>query len=264
MSKRTIPDYLSTLVSDDLVRIWKPETMVAIERELWIEVMFLQRRLGLKEITLEELRDSERYKSSIDLASIQRRELRTRHDLKARLEEFCYIAGHEHFHLGMTSADVVENVALIRMRQSLMLLGQTYNRPHLLEMAYILPFRGIKGPVGTQQDMLDLLGSEDACDTLDTEVAEHFGFMNVVNSVPQVMYRSIDLQVASELVNTTFQVRSPLQAILRGYLHMILSYQGDTWNEGDVSSSAIRRVALPGIFFATDALLQTERGTLGS
>jgi len=32
---------------------------------------------------------------------------------------------------------------------------------------------------------------------------------------------------------------------------------GDQWNEGDVSCSVVRRVALPGAFFAADGLFQT-------
>ena len=46
----------------------------------------------------------------VDLASIADRERVTRHDVKARIEEFNALAGHEQIHKGMTSRDLTENV----------------------------------------------------------------------------------------------------------------------------------------------------------
>ena len=37
---------------------------------------------------------------------------------------------------------------------------------------------------------------------------------------------------------------------------MVAGVSGHQWNEGDVSDSVVRRVALPGAFFATDGLYQ--------
>ena len=48
-----------------------------------------------------------------------------------------------------------------------------------------------------------------------------------------------------------------LHVILKGYLSMTAALAGDQWNEGDVSCSVVRRVALPDSFFAIDALLET-------
>jgi adenylosuccinate lyase len=48
-----------------------------------------------------------------------------------------------------------------------------------------------------------------------------------------------------------------LAVIVRGYLSMVGELAGDQWNEGDVSDSVVRRVALPDAFFATDGLFQT-------
>jgi len=45
--------------------------------------------------------------------------------------------------------------------------------------------------------------------------------------------------------------------ILRGYLTMVEGLAGDQWNEGDVSCSVVRRVALPDAFFAMDGMLET-------
>ena len=48
-----------------------------------------------------------------------------------------------------------------------------------------------------------------------------------------------------------------LTVMLGGYLAMVTGLVGDQWNEGDVSCSAVRRVALPDAFFAADGLFQT-------
>ena len=48
-----------------------------------------------------------------------------------------------------------------------------------------------------------------------------------------------------------------LAVVLRGHLAMVGELAGDQWNEGDVSDSVVRRVALPDAFFATDGLFQT-------
>ncbi len=48
-----------------------------------------------------------------------------------------------------------------------------------------------------------------------------------------------------------------LAVVLRGYLSMVSELVGDQWNEGDVSCSVVRRVALPDAFFAADGLFQT-------
>ena len=45
--------------------------------------------------------------------------------------------------------------------------------------------------------------------------------------------------------------------MLRGHLSMVSELAGDQWNEGDVSCSVVRRVALPDAFFAADGLFQT-------
>jgi adenylosuccinate lyase len=48
-----------------------------------------------------------------------------------------------------------------------------------------------------------------------------------------------------------------LTVVLRGYAAMTGELAGDQWNEGDVSCSVVRRVALPDAFFAFDGLTET-------
>ena len=66
--------------------------------------------------------DYERVLDDVDLSSIAARERVTRHDVKARIEEFNALAGHEHVHKGMTSRDLTENVEQLQIRRSLELV----------------------------------------------------------------------------------------------------------------------------------------------
>jgi adenylosuccinate lyase len=45
--------------------------------------------------------------------------------------------------------------------------------------------------------------------------------------------------------------------VLSGYVTMTGALAGHQWNEGDVSCSVVRRVALPDAFFAIDGLFET-------
>ena len=60
--------------------------------------------------------------AQVDLASIADREKVTRHDVKARIEEFSALAGHEHIHKGMTSRDLTENVEQLQIKRGLELV----------------------------------------------------------------------------------------------------------------------------------------------
>jgi adenylosuccinate lyase len=62
------------------------------------------------------------------------------------------------------------------------------------------PLRGIKGPVGTAQDQLDLVdGDATKLAQLESAVARHLGFSRSLGSVGQVYPRSLDLDVVAAL-----------------------------------------------------------------
>ena len=345
MTKPLIPDVLAArYASPELVTLWSPKEKVRLERRLWLAVLTAQRDLGVP-VPDGVLADYARVLDHVDLDSIAARERMTRHDVKARIEEFCALAGHEHVHKGMTSRDLTENVEQLQIRRSLLLIrdrvvaalarlaarasqydelvmvGRSHNVPaqvttlgkrfataaeelllayeRLDDLIERYPLRGIKGPVGTAADQLDLLGGDPAkLRQLERRVAEHLGFTRVLSSVGQVYPRSLDFDVLSALAQTTGgpsslattirlmagyelategfkagQVGSSamphkmntrscervngLAVIVRGYLSMIGELAGDQWNEGDVSCSVVRRVALPGAFFAADGLFAT-------
>ncbi|MCH1865100.1 adenylosuccinate lyase [Nocardioides sp. CFH 31398] len=341
----SVPNVLATrYAGSDLAALWSPEHKIVLERRLWIAVLRAQRDLGV-EVPDGVVEAYEKAVDHVDLESIARRERVTRHDVKARIEEFNALAGHEHVHKGMTSRDLTENVELLQLRDSLAMVrdravatavrlarlaaehattvmaGRSHNVAaqattlgkrfataaeelvlgveRVEDLLGRLPLRGIKGPMGTAQDMLDLLDGDAArLAGLEQRVAAHLGFARVLTSVGQVYPRSIDYDVLSslaqlvagpsnlattirlmagnELVTEGFaegQVGSSamphkmntrscervngLAVVVRGNLSMVGELAGDQWNEGDVSCSVVRRVALPDAFFAADGLFRT-------
>jgi adenylosuccinate lyase len=101
-----------------MTSIWSPEGKILLERELWIAVMKAQRDLGL-DIPADAIAAYEKAKTDINVARIMDRERVTRHDVKARIDEFCELAGHEHIHKGMTSRDLTENVEQLQSFRAL-------------------------------------------------------------------------------------------------------------------------------------------------
>ena len=323
--------------------IFLPESKIIAERKLWIAVMRAQANLG-HPIDKNVIADYEKVIAKVDLASIDKREKELRHDVKARIEEFNALAGHQAIHAGMTSRDLTENVEAMQIRDGLQLVhnrviaalgllgdralefkdlpiaGRSHNVPaqittlgkrfasaaeeflfayeRLTSLIERYPIRGIKGPVGTAQDSIDLLGSSKAHSDLETEVAHHLGFANVLDSTGQIYPRSFDFDVVTTLVQLAAapsslatsirlmagadlvtegfkagQVGSSamphkmntrsceringLAVVLRGFASMVGELAGDQWNEGDVSCSVVRRVAIPDAFYAFDGLIET-------
>src|SRR2546421_4023822 len=157
------------------------------------------------------------------------------------------------------------------------------------------PLRGIKGPVGTSADQLSLgvdvaaldsvvarhLGFERVLDSVGQVYPRSLDF-DVLSALVQVaagpssLATTIRLMAGQELATEGFkpgQVGSSamphkmntrsceringLAVVLRGYLSMVGELAGNQWNEGDVSCSVVRRVALPDAFFALDGIFQT-------
>jgi adenylosuccinate lyase len=327
--------------SSQMRQIWSRESKVLKERELWITVMKAQAKLGL-DISEVVLEDYERVKSKIDLSSIDRREAELKHDVKARIEEFNFLAGHQSIHVGLTSRDVTENIEGWQIKQSLHLtlassnlllqelvekiekysdlpiVGRTHNVPAQLttlgrrfaswseEFLFALeslenlesrfPLKGIKGAIGTGSDLKSVVGSN--WQSVEESVLQGLGIEKALIAPSQIYPRSIDFQAISSL----FQLASPLASIatnirlmaglglvaegkassqvgssamphknnprlservnalfivLKGCLTMASEISGNQWNEGDVSESVVRRIALPDAFYCIDAIIRT-------
>ncbi len=345
----TVPNVLANRYASAAMReIWSPENKIIAERRLWLAVLAAQRDLGVDfggdepDTVIAAYSD---VADRVDLAAIAARERITRHDVKARIEEYNALAGYEHVHKGMTSRDLTENVEQLQIVSALTVVrdrlvsslvrlaelateyaaqpiaGRSHNvaaqvttlgkrfataadeqliaYARVSELLARYPLRGIKGPVGTSQDMLDLLGGDvDRLAELERRVAAHLAVPTVLTSTGQVYPRSLDYDVVTalaqaaaapsnvatsirlmaghELVTEGFrpgQVGSSamphkmntrscervngLSVVVRGYVSMIGELAGDQWNEGDVSGSVVRRIALPDAFFALDGLFET-------
>ena len=117
-----IASTLATRYASNAMRsIWSPKDKIIAERKLWIAVMRAQQDLGLS-ISEKAIADYEKVITNVDLNSIDQREKITRHDVKARIEEFNALAGHELIHSGMTSRDLTESVEAMQIRNSLLLV----------------------------------------------------------------------------------------------------------------------------------------------
>jgi adenylosuccinate lyase len=324
-----------------MLDIWSAEAKIRAERNLWISIMKSQAQLGF-EIPETAIADYERAKGRIDLASINRREKIFRHDVKARIDEFNALAGHQYIHIGMTSRDLTENIEAAQIKNALHLVrnkticllarlgektaeykaqpivGRSHNVPAQIttlgkrfatiaeELLYSyqrlenlignFQIRGLKGPVGTAQDGHDILGVNFS--KLEDSITQSLGFTDTLDSTGQIYPRSFDYDVIStlallsaapsnlatsirlmaghDLVSEGFkagQVGSSAMphkmntrsceringfaAILKGHSVMIGAISGNQWNEGDVSDSIVRRVALADAFYCIDGLFET-------
>ena len=252
--------------------IWSPEAKIVMDRQLWIAVMRAQSELGLA-VAPDAIDQYVAVVDKVDLDSIAARERVTKHDVKARIEEFNDLAGHELIHLGMTSRDLTENVEQLQVLKSLLLsrdktiaalqrlsslavaytdtaiTGRSHNVPAqtttlgkrfasaadelLIAYARIddligrYPLRGIKGPVGTAQDMLDLLdGDSVKLAALESGIAQHLGFAQILDSVGQVYPRTLDFDVISAYLEvaagpsslaTTIRLMAGLDLVTEGF-----------------------------------------------
>jgi adenylosuccinate lyase len=116
----SIPNVLAERYATSSMRaLWSPEGKVRLERDYWIAVLKGQRDLGIP-VPDGVIEAYEKVKDQVNVAAIMERERVTRHDVKARIEEFCDLAGHEHLHKGMTSRDLTENVEQLQVFRSLL------------------------------------------------------------------------------------------------------------------------------------------------
>ena len=268
--------------SPEMATLWAPEHKIVLERQLWIAVLKAQQELGVA-VAPGAIEDYERVVDQVDLDSIAARERVTRHDVKARIEEFNALAGHEEIHKGMTSRDLTENVEQLQVRKaleltrdkavallkavgnrageykSLVMAGRSHNVAaqattlgkrfasaadeilvaveRIEELLSRYALRGIKGPMGTAQDMLDLMGGdEEKLSRLEQGIASGLGFDRVFDSVGQVYPRSLDFDAISALVElgaapsslaTTIRLMAGNETVTEGF------------KEGQVGSSAM-------------------------
>ena len=116
------PNVLATrYATKEMVDIFDPVNKIINERKFWITILKLQQKAGLP-ITDIDIKAYEKVIEKVDLDSIDKREINTRHDVKARIEEFNALAGAEKIHIGLTSRDLTENIELIQIKAGLELI----------------------------------------------------------------------------------------------------------------------------------------------
>jgi adenylosuccinate lyase len=99
------------------------------------------------------------------------------------------------------------------------------------------PLRGIKGPVGTSADQLDLFDGDAAkVAELEGRVARHLGFARMLDSVGQVYPRSLDYDVVTALAQLA-SAPSSLATTIRLMVGQELVTEG--FRPGQVGSSAM-------------------------
>ena len=116
------PNVLATrYATKEMVAIFDSVNRIINERKFWITILKLQQKAGLP-ITDSDIKAYEKVTEKVDLDSIDKREIKTRHDVKARIEEFNVLAGVEKIHIGLTSRDLTENIELIQIKAGLELI----------------------------------------------------------------------------------------------------------------------------------------------
>jgi adenylosuccinate lyase len=268
--------------STPMLELWTDEARVLRERHFWLSILRGQIKLGNK-ASAEDVGDYEKVLEKVDLESIRSREMRTHHDVMARIEEFNALAGHQLIHVGLTSRDVTENTEQLAIRDALSLIhdrlisalarldtmafkyrdlaiaGRSHNVPAQvttlgkrfatageelllgieaiedLEGRYQL--RGIKGPMGTAADQLQVLGGESSkVHELEGMIATELGFDRTFNSVGQIYPRSLDLAVVDVLIRAC----APLSSLATTIRLMAGGGQvTEGFKEGQAGSSAM-------------------------
>ena len=132
-TKNSTPNVLATrYATKEMVAIFDPINKIIAQRKFWITILRLQKKAGLP-ITDSDISSYEKVINNVDLVSIEAREKQSRHDVKARIEEFNALAKCEKIHIGMTSRDLTENIELIAIRDGLNLI-----RRRTLETLFLL------------------------------------------------------------------------------------------------------------------------------
>jgi|APSaa5957512622_1039677.scaffolds.fasta_scaffold06268_3 adenylosuccinate lyase len=268
--------------TSEINNIFSEKQKIIYERELWLAVLKAQKELGL-DISDKEIVKFEKALSKIDLDLIKKIEVKTKHDVKARIEAYVQTArAGEYIHRGMTSRDLTDNVEQMQIKkaleiifgklvailkqfcdkaeeyQGIVLTARTHHQPaqptllgrriamwaeeliwHLRDLESFLenyPLRGIKGPVGTQFDMLNLLGNKEKLRLLEQKLAQKLGFKQVLQATGQVYPRSLDYKLGTCLVG----ISAALENFAKG-MRLMAGYELVTegFSAGQVGSSAM-------------------------
>ena len=118
----TVPNILAErYASEEMVGIYDQTNRIRLERQFWLAVLRAQAELGV-DVPEGAIADYEAVIDNVDLDSINQRDRILKHDVKARIEEFNELAGHQEIHKGLTSRDLTENVEQLMTWRALELI----------------------------------------------------------------------------------------------------------------------------------------------
>ena len=108
--------------SEAMRRIWSEQNKRRLMRQVWVALATAQHQAGL--VTAEQLADLEAQAANVDIGRALEIERETRHDVMAEIRTFaeqCPVGGGI-IHWGATSADITDNVDVLRLREAAVLL----------------------------------------------------------------------------------------------------------------------------------------------
>ena len=231
-----------------LSKLWSSDSKIMKMRQLWIDLAFFQKQLGVTSITSEGIEEMIQNISKIDYDKINDYESRFKHDIMAHIYAFgdlCPTA-KGFLHLGATSNFINDNVDMIIVKESLLVindllfklfqmlkekslkykdlptLAYTHLQPaqlttvgkrftlwnsdihidltNLDDIIKKLPFRGIKGTVGTEDTILKLFNEDhNKCDLLNEKLCNKYNFENNLKVCGQTYSRKYDVLVFQNL-----------------------------------------------------------------
>ena len=161
---------------------------------------------------------------------VRRRTLETLFLLEKSITKYekTYMVGRSH--------NVAAQVTTLGKRFATCAQELLFSLASLEELIARLPLRGLRGPVGTGQDQIALLGSIKDLSKLEEKLAKEYGFENTLSSVGQIYPRSIDFEVVAKLLQIA-SAPSSMATTIRLMSGFGLVSEG--FKSGQVGSSAM-------------------------
>lgn len=229
--------------------LWHYKYKIKLMRDLWTHLAIFQKELGVNVITSEGITEMQENQTTIIMDDITKYEIDVKHDIVANIHAFGDLCprAKSFIHLGATSNFINDNVDLIRMRDSLLVIKEElytlfstlkdlsfkfidvptiaythlqkaqlttvgkrftmWNNDIYLDLKELseliddLPFKGMKGTVGTEDSMMKLFNSQDKCRQLNEMLRRHYKFEKEVIICGQTYSRKYDVRVMNCLSN---------------------------------------------------------------
>ncbi len=115
--------------TEEMRQIWSEIHKRKLMRRVWIALATAQHTADL--VTLEQLAELKSQKDNINLDRALEIEKETRHDVMAEIRAFAELcpSGGGIIHWGATSADITDNVDVLRLREAAVLLPASNPSP---------------------------------------------------------------------------------------------------------------------------------------